>query len=108
MAFAGGILSIKPVVSLRDGAVAILGKARGSRQGNNLLMKEIENAGGVDFGKPILLGYTGLTDVLLQKYVADSAALWEGFVEELTVTDIGSVVGTHVGPGAIATAFFKK
>ena len=108
VAFAGGILSIKPVVSLRDGAVAILGKARGSRQGNNLLMKEIENAGGVDFGKPILLGYTGLTDVLLQKYVADSAALWEGFVEDLPVTDIGSVVGTHVGPGAIATAFFKK
>ena len=108
VAFAGGILSIKPVVSLRDGAVAILGKARGSRQGNNLLMKEIENAGGVDFGKPILLGYTGLTDVLLQKYVADSAALWESFVEELPVTDIGSVVGTHVGPGAIATAFFKK
>lgn len=108
VAFAGGILSIKPVVSLRDGAVAILGKARGSRQGNNLLVKEIENAGGVDFGKPILLGYTGLTDVLLRKYVADSAALWEGFVEELPVTDIGSVVGTHVGPGAIATAFFKK
>ena len=108
VAFAGGILSIKPVVSLRDGAVAILGKARGSRQGNNLLVKEIENAGGVDFGKPILLGYTGLTDVLLRKYVADSAALWESFVEELPVTDIGSVVGTHVGPGAIATAFFKK
>ncbi|MBQ1281989.1 MAG: DegV family protein, partial [Oscillospiraceae bacterium] len=58
-AIAGGILSIKPVICIRDGEIAVLGKARGSRQGNNLLVKEIESAGGVDFGKPILLGYTG-------------------------------------------------
>lgn len=108
VAFAGGLLSIKPVISLEGGEIAILGKARGSRQGNNLLVKEIQAAGGVDFDKPLLLGYTGLSDVLLQKYIADSAFLWEGHVSAPPTTVIGSVVGTHAGPGAVAAAFFKK
>ena len=106
-AFAGGLLSIKPVVAIKDGEIVMLGKARGSKQGNNLLVKEIQNAGGIDFAKPILLGYTGLSDVLLQKYIADSRNLWECGTESLRSTIIGSVIGTHAGPGAIAAAFFK-
>ena len=107
VAFAGGLLNIKPVVSIEDGEIRILGKARGSRQGNNLLVQEIRKAGGVDFGKPLLLGYTGLSDTLLQKYVADSAELWRGHIETLPVRVVGSVVGTHAGPGAVAVAFFS-
>ena len=108
VAFAGGLLSIKPVVCLDDGEVQMLGKARGSKQGNNLLVTEIEKAGGVDFDKPLLLGYTGLTDVLLQKYIEDSAALWQNGTETLRTTVIGSVIGTHAGPGAVAAAFFSR
>lgn len=107
-AIAGGMLSIKPVITLKDGEIAILGKARGSKQGNNLLAREIEAAGGVDFTKPLLLGYTGLSDILLKKYVEDSAHLWQDHAEELEATMIGSVVGTHAGPGAIAVAFFSN
>jgi len=105
-AVAGSLLSIKPVVCIQNGEIAILGKARGSKQGNNLLVKQIEAAGGVDFEMPLLLGYTGFSDILLQKYIADSAALWEGHADALRVTCIGSVVGTHAGPGAVAVAFF--
>lgn len=108
VAFAGGLLSIKPVVSLENGEIKLLGKARGSKQGNNLLVTEIEKAGGVDFRKPVLLGYTGLTDVLLQKYIEDSKTLWSVGASELDYTPIGSVIGTHAGPGAIAAAFFKN
>ena len=107
-AIAGGLLNIKPVIGVRDGEIVTLGKARGSKQGNNLLVKEIEKAGGVDFSMPLLLGYTGLNDVLLQKYVADSAFLWEGNTDGLVSVPIGSVIGTHAGPGAIAVAFFRK
>ena len=107
-AFAGGLLNLKPVVNIKDGVINMLGKARGSKQGNNLLVQEINKAGGIDFSMPILLGYTGLTDVLLKKYMTDSAALWENGVENLPYTSIGSVVGTHAGPGAIAAAFFRK
>lgn len=107
VAFAGGILSIKPVITLQDGEVAILGKARGSKQGNNLLVSEIQKAGGVNFQKPLLLGYTGLSDALLEKYVLDSGDLWDGHGDCIRSTIIGSVIGTHAGPGAIAAAFFK-
>ena len=107
-AFAGGLLNIKPVVTIKKGEILILGKARGSRQSNNYLIQEIEKAGGVNFQKPLLLGYTGLSDAMLQKYIEDSAALWEGHTETLEQTIIGSVIGTHAGPGAIAVAFFKN
>ena len=108
VAFAGGLLNIKPVVNVKDGVINMLGKARGSRQGNNLLVQEIGKAGGIDFSMPILLGYTGLGDELLKKYIADSANLWEDGTDALRYTSIGSVVGTHAGPGAIAAAFFRK
>jgi len=107
-AFAGGILSIKPVISIKDGEILVLGKARGSKQGNNLLVREIESSGGVDFTKPVMLGYTGLSDELLKKYVKDSEALWKSDINVLKSTMIGSVIGTHAGPGAIAVAFFKN
>ncbi len=106
-AFAGGILNIKPVLNIADGRINILGKARGSRQGNNLLVQEIQKAGGIDFEMPILLGYTGLTDALLKKYIEDSSALWKDAADHLHYTTIGSAVGTHTGPGVVAAAFFK-
>lgn len=108
VAFAGGLLSIKPVVCLEDGEIKVLGKARGSKQGNNFLVQEIEKASGIDFSKPLMLGYTGLSDVLLTKYVEDSAALWQDQTEKLDSAHIGSVIGTHIGPGAIAVAFFRN
>ena len=107
VAFAGGLLNIKPVVCIEDGGIKMLGKARGSKQGNNLLVQEIHKAGGVDFGKPLLLGYTGLSDRLLQKYIADSAGLWAEYRSDLPVRAVESVVGTHAGPGAVAVAFFS-
>ena len=106
VAFAGELLQLKPVLRVRDGEIKVIGKARGSRQGNNLLVQEIAVAGGLDFTMPLLLGYTGMTDVLLQKYIRDSAALWEGHVDALPQTIVGRVVGTHAGPGAVAVAFF--
>ena len=108
VAFAGSLLSIKPVIAVQDGVIQMLGKARGSKQGNNLLVQQIANAGGVDFDKPLLLGFTGLSDALLLKYIEDSRAMWENGTDNLPITSIGSVVGTHAGPGAIAVAFFRK
>ena len=107
-AFAGGVLNIKPVLSVINGDIGILGKARGSKMGNNLLVQEIDKAGGIDFSKPVLLGYSGISDALLQKYIEDSRHIWEGNLEEVRYTTVGSVIGTHAGPGAVVVAFFKN
>ena len=105
----GALLSIKPVISIEDGAVKILGKARGSKNGRNLLSEQVEKAGGIDFGMPVVLAYAGLTDTLLRKYIDDSQAIWApGFPDgKLPVHTVGATIGTHVGPGAIALAFFR-
>ena len=109
VALAGGILNIKPVIGVVDGAVEMVGKARGSKQSNNLLRTKVFEAGGIDFDRPVRLGYTGLSDSLLKKYLRDSADLYEGHIEgDLPVVHIGSVIGTHAGPGAVAVSFFRK
>ena len=105
-AFAGTLLSMKPVIAIQEGEVQMMGKARGSKMGNNQLVQYIEKNGGVDFSRPYHLGYTGLSDDLLQKYIQDSAALWESHTDHLPINSVGSAIGTHAGPGAIAVAFF--
>ena len=107
VAFIGGALAIKPVVAVVDGEIIMLGKARGSKNGSNFLIREIEKADGVDFSKPFCLGYTGLSDELLQKYIHDSEHLWKDYAKELPVSTLGATIGTHVGPGAVAVAFFE-
>lgn len=104
----GTLLNVKPVVAAEDGLIVQLGKARGSKNGRNLLNQKVEQAGGVDFSMPLALGYTGLSDAVLKKYIEDSAALWAGHAEsELPIHTIGATIGTHVGRGAVAVAFFR-
>lgn len=104
----GTLLNVKPVVAAEDGLIVQLGKARGSKNGRKLLNQKVEKAGGVDFSMPLALGYTGLSDAVLKKYIEDSAALWAGHTEgELSIHTIGATIGTHVGPGAVAVAFFR-
>lgn len=91
-----------------DGKVKLVGKAIGSKKGNNLLMQLVDKCGGIDFDMPYTLAYSGLSDDNLQKYLKDSAKLWEGKTENIPSHMIGSTIGTHIGAGAIAVAFFAK
>ena len=106
-ALAGTLLGIKPVIALENGEVAILGKARGSKNGSNML-RELAGKSGICFDRPFALAYSGLDDTMLRKYIADSASLYEGKAAHLPVYTIGSTIGTHAGPGAIAVAFFAE
>ena len=107
-AIAGEMLSIKPVISVVRGEVKLDGKAMGSKKGNNLLTQLVRDCGGIDFTMPYVLGYSGLSDAFLQKYIRDSESLWKGYTDHVPYHMIGSTIGTHVGPGAIAVAFFAK
>ncbi len=76
VAFIGGALSIKPVVAVSDGEIIMLGKARGSKNGSNFLIR-------------------------------DSEHLWKDYTKELPISTLCATIGTHVGPGAVAVAFFE-
>lgn len=106
--FAGTLLNIKPVICVEDGEIKVLGKARGSHQGNNMLTEFIDKKGGVDFSMPVMLAYSGTDDALLKGYIDNSSALWDEHLESLPITMVGSTLSTHAGPGAIAVAFFAK
>lgn len=105
-ALAGGILSLKPVLTIRDGKVLAIGRARGSRNGNNMLMEYVREHGGIDFAMPLCVAWSGNSDELARKYIEDSRSLYEGYEEEIPMIRVGSTIGTYAGPGAVALAFF--
>lgn len=107
VAFAGELFSIKPVISITDGEVKLVGKAMGSRRGSNLLTQFVGKYG-VDFDMPYVLVYSGLSDNILNKYIDDSKQLWAGKTDSLPTHLIGSTIGTHIGPDAIGVAFFAE
>lgn len=106
-AFAGEMLSIKPVISIVKGEVKLIGKAIGSKKGNNLLNQLVDKCG-IDFSMPCAIAYSGLSDDYLKKYLHDSEGLWKGKIDYIPSYMIGSTIGTHAGPNAIAVAFFNK
>lgn len=108
VAFAGGILNVKPVIGIRDGEVSLIGKARGTGRGSELLKTKIRESGGIDFTMPVLLGYSGVNDELLKKYVEENRPLWEQYMSEPRAELLCSVIGTHTGPGVVGVAYFHK
>jgi DegV family protein with EDD domain len=107
-AFVGTILSIKPVVAVIDGKVEMIGKARGSKNGNNMLRKIVTENGGIDESLPYKVAYAGLSDSLMKKYLEDSKDLYNADIKDVPFGVIGATIGTHIGPGAVAVAFFKN
>lgn len=108
VAFTGELFSIKPVVGVIDGEVKLIGKAIGSKKGNNLLSSLVEKKGGIDFSMPYGVIWSGTDDSLLKKYVEDSSHLWKNSTDNIPAYIIGCTIGTHVGPGAIGVAFFEN
>ena len=106
VAFTGKMLAIKPVVAIIDGKVKMIGKALGSKKGNNLLNKTVQEKGGIDFSMPYGVLWTGLDESIADDYIKQSPSVFsEGQVNKYI---LGSTIGTHVGPGVVGVAFFSK
>lgn len=105
VAVAGGMLGIKPLITIQDGKVAMAGKARGLPGAYVALFKKVEEMGGINPAFPALAGYTVSPREVtpIQTYLRDNVQQ-----EDLLVRQIGCVIGTHAGPGAFGIAFFDK
>ena len=106
VALAGGLLGIKPVLTAKNGELGMLGKARGLTQSNNLLNRTVAERGGINFSLPFAVGFTGTDDTAARNYLQQSAGLWQIHTAAVPVCRIGCGVGVHVGPGAVAVAFY--
>jgi len=103
----GGLLNIKPILTLNgEGKLETVGKARGINMSHKMLNDSIRAAGGIDFTKPVVLTYAGdLADGTVKKYLEDSKDIYGDHVDQLTIGQLGCVIGTHSGPGAIVVSF---
>lgn len=55
-----------------------------------------------------MLGYSGTSDTALQEYIAASREIWEGKLESLPITSIGSTIARMSAPVRSVVAFFAN
>ena len=101
VAVAGGMLGIKPLITIMEGKVAMAGKARGLPGAYVALFKKIDELGGISPDFATVAGYSAsLREVQpIQNYFRDTLDLPEPLVRQ-----IGCVIGTHAGPGAFISS----
>ena len=100
----GGALGIKPIITLADGAVLSIGTARGQKAAFEKLCSIVKDAD-IDTSLPVMLTHTDNEENMhmLQLFMQE-----KGIDFDWLYGEVGSVIGTHVGPGAVAVAYFVK
>ncbi len=104
IAFAGALLSLKPVISVIGGEVKVVGKAMGAKNGKSMVNKLADETNGVDTDKPFVVLYSGTDKSIAERYANEKNPL--GSTAEISA--MGSTIGTHIGPGAVGVAYFEK
>lgn len=107
-AIAGNILSIKPVITITDGVVDVIGRARGFKKAHKMFADFIGRVGDIDRSMPSCFGYTGFSEDALVKYVNEYAVNFKEALRVLPIVPVGATVGTYAGPDAVALAFFDN
>ena len=105
-AVVGTMLNIKPIISVQDGVVSNVAKARGPKAADKQLRDLVAKSGGIDFSKPLCAAYSGSEDDNLKTFLSDSTEMLCD--TEAPIATVGCVIGAHVGPGAVAIAYFQN
>ena len=101
----GGMLGITPIITVQDGKVESVGKARGRKAGIQWICDRVTGEE-PDLSRPIGFVHTDCPEALeaMETAFADTAAQASAVYRK----EIGAVVGTHAGPGAAGIAYFVK
>ena len=108
VSFVGELLNIKPIVEVYDGVIHQISKARGIKMANRVLISEVEKVGQVNYDRPVLFGHSGCTDSGIKQFLENTKDFWKGGKVPTNSVLMGSIIGTHAGPGIIAIAFFAR
>ena len=102
-AVVGGLLGICPIITIENGLVEGIGKARGRKAAFQWIAKRMEKEA-PDLSLPVSFGHTNAPEAM-----AECQAFFADTIGGATVhtSNIGSVVGTHVGPGATGIVYFR-
>lgn len=103
-AMIGEVLSIKPIVSIINGKVESIAKARGQKAAYAWILEKIKEAEPSN-QYPLVLGHSNAPNLMddFIKYISSAVDTTDGIVCE-----IGCVIGTHAGPGCLGLAYIAE
>lgn len=98
----GSILNIKPIITIKDGKLELIDKARGIKKALTATFDIIKENGWTLENKVVGINHTIAPEnlALLEEYLVKNYK-----VKEIIRGEVGSVVATHAGPGAVAIYF---
>ena len=105
-AFIGKILMLKPIMTMKDGKGAIVGKERGLKRVLKHYTQEFMKRNDKEMNDFIIVGYT--SDIKVAENLKAKIQLDTNFTGEIHIMQMGVSVGTHVGLGAVSMFFVEK
>lgn len=104
-AILGTLLRFKPIITLKDGALGVLGKERGVHKAIAHIIEAMDKSGKIDRNYPVHLGYTAQDDkcIMLKNKISEKYD-----INDMRMYPVGCVVGTHAGPGACVVTYVRK
>ncbi|MFP7295759.1 DegV family protein [Neobacillus niacini] len=104
-AFLGGLLNIKPILNVEDGKLVPIEKIRGKKKVYRRIV-ELMKERGDNFSEQII----GISHADTEETLEEVKTLIKDELhpKDIYVSSIGSAVGAHTGPGAIAIFFLNK
>lgn len=104
-ALLGGLLNVKPLLTLKDGVIIPKEKVRGKSKVQERLVAIIGEDLGTDVkGTAVVLHGNELEEGLKLKEKVEAAYNFS----EVIISSIGAVIGTHTGPGVLAIAVLPE
>lgn len=105
-AVVGTMLSIKPVIHVNNkGKLDSVAKARGRKNALNLVAQKLEETGIPGANDVVFISNADCLEDA--QYIASICKERCG-VKEVFISDIGSVIGSHTGPGGLAFCFLAR
>ena len=102
----GTALKIKPVLSVdREGKLTVVAKVRGTKKGMEYLKERLVNDGIDTANQTVMVGHADVPEIAEQ---LKEQLLAEGLVKDVIVSNVGPIIGTHVGSGMFALVFLGE
>ncbi len=99
----GSALKIKPVLSMdREGHLSLVAKARGNKKALSFLISKLKEEG-KEKEEVVIVGHA---DALETAEQVKQKIVEENLAKEVLISNIGPIIGTHVGPGMVALSFY--
>jgi len=103
-AIIGNVLKIKPILTIKDGKLTSINKVRGRKKAMNYIFEYLEDSK-YDFTNKTIGFFHAEDEKYLESFISEINEKYQ--IGEILKSEVGSVVGTHAGPGCIAITFIK-